>query len=88
MGKLAIEDPVFSRNSGLMRDLENAITPQEIRKLERLGYIENAVSPHGETWRLSRKGKQARKALTEKSTFFDCLSDFFFRNVLRYRVSI
>lgn len=88
MGKLAIENPIFSKNSGLMRDLEGAVTPEEVRRLERLGYIENAVSPQGETWRLSKKGKQARQALTEKPTIMDLLSDFFFRNILHYRVSL
>ena len=50
--------------------------------------IENAVSPKGETWKLSPKGKAARKLLLGKRTVFSCLSDFFYRHILDFRVSL
>lgn len=88
MNKLAIESPIFEHKSGLLCDLEAAISAEEVRRLERLGYIENAVSPKGETWRLSKKGRKARKALVGKVSFRDRISDFFLSNVLHYSVSI
>lgn len=88
MKKLAIENSIFEHRSGLLRDLENVISPEEVRRLERLGYIENAVSPNGETWRLSKKGRDVRKALVGKVSLGDRISDFFFRNVLHYSASI
>lgn len=89
MDTFAITKPVFRHSSGLLSDLEKTITPQEVRRLERLGYIENAVSPKGETWRLSSKGKSARKSLLQdEHSIWDVLSDFFYNNVLKFRVSI
>lgn len=88
MGKIAIENSVFSSGAGLLRDLENKITPEEVRRLERLGYIENAVSPKGETWKLSPKGRAARNLLLGKRTAFSRLSDFFYRHILDFRVSL
>lgn len=88
MSKLAIESSIFKNKSGLLCDLEKAISAEEVHRLERLGYIENAVSPKGETWRLSKKGRKARKALVGKASFRDRISDFFLSNVLHYSVSI
>ena len=88
MASLAITDPIFNHSSGLLSELENKISPQEVRRLERLGYIENAVSPNGETWRLSKKGKQSRHILMQKSSWRGRISDFFYRHVLGYQVSI
>lgn len=88
MSKLAIESSIFENKSGLLCDLETAISPEEVRRLERLGYIENAVSPEGETWKLSEKGRNARKALVGKVSFVDRISDFFLSKVLHYSVSI
>ena len=84
----AIMNPVFNANSGLMCDLEKTITPDEVRRLERLGYIENAISPKGETWKLSRKGRASRDLFLGKQSLFDRLSDFFYRQILGYRVSL
>ena len=88
MVSLAITNPIFRHSSGLLSELEKVISPQEVRCLERLGYIENAVSPKGETWRLSKKGKQSRDILMQKYSWRDRISDFFYRHVLGYQVSI
>ena len=88
MDNRTLENPVFAHSAGLLSELEKEITESEVKKLERLGYLENAISPKGETWRLSKKGKMARKAILNKSSWYDCLSDFFFRHILHYHVSL
>jgi len=88
MVSLAITDPIFNQSAGLLSELEKKISPQEVRRLERLGYIENAVSPKGETWKLSKKGRQSRDILMQKYSWKDRITDFFYRHVLHYRVSI
>ena len=88
MKSLAITDSIFNHSSGLLSDLEKRISTDEVRKLERLGYIEYAVSPKGETWKLSKKGQQSRDVLMQKYSLWDRVSDFFYRNVLHYHVSI
>lgn len=69
MSNLAITNDIFRNSSGLMSELEAAISRGEVRRLERLGYIENAISPKGETWKLSKKGKASRDLLMGKRTF-------------------
>lgn len=88
MSSLAITNNIFRNNSGLMKDLKEAISDNEIRRLERLGYIENAVSPKGETWKLSARGKASRSLLLGKRTLWGRISDFFYRHILNFRVSL
>ena len=88
MSNLAITNDIFRNSSGLMSELEAAISRGEVRRLERLGYIENAISPKGETWKLSKKGKASRDLLMGKRTFGDRISDFFYRKILGFRASI
>lgn len=88
MKKLAITNDIFRNNSGLMSDLEKAISKEEIHRLERLGYIENAISPKGNSWKLSKKGKDSRDLLLGKHTMWDTISDFFYRYILGFRTSI
>lgn len=88
MGNMFIIDPALDKGYGMLDTLEKRISPAEVRRLERLGYIENAISPKGATWRLSAKGKRMRKNLIGGSSFVSRCSDFFFRYVLRYNVSL
>jgi len=86
--QVLITDKAFAKGCGLLKDLESAITPEEVRRFERLGYIENAISPKGQTWKLSARGKELRKLLDDNKTVFDKITDFIFIHILRYRVSI
>ena len=49
---MTITNPALERGYGMLKTLEEQITPAEVRRLERLGYIENAISPKGATWKL------------------------------------
>lgn len=88
MTKMTITSPALEKGYGMLNVLEEQITPQEVRRLERLGYIENAISPEGATWRLSNKGKRMRRNLLKKSSYSSKFTDFFFKRVLHYHVSI
>lgn len=88
MGKISIVDPALNKGYGMLSVLEKSISPAEVRRLERLGYIENAISPQGATWRLSAKGKRMRKNLMKGTSLAMRCSDFFFKYVLRYNVSL
>jgi len=87
-GNMTITNPALERGYGMLKTLEEQITPAEVRRLERLGYIENAISPKGATWKLSAKGQRMRKNLSRGSSFATRWSDFFFKHVLRYNVSL
>ena len=49
MTMMTIVNPALGKGSGLLANLEKEISTKEVRKLERLGYIENAISPKGVT---------------------------------------
>jgi hypothetical protein len=51
----------LSKGSGLLKDLEQKISEDEVRNLELLGYIENALVPQGETRKFTRKGEKNQK---------------------------
>ena len=85
---MTITNPALERGYGMLKTLEEQITPAEVRRVERLGYIENAISPKGATWKLSVKGRRMRKNLSRGSSFATRWSDFFFKHVLRYNVSL
>ena len=88
MGKTTITNPALKKGYGMLDTLEEQITPEEVRRLERLGYIENAISPQGPTWKLSANGRRMRKNLEESSTLKTKCSDAFYRDVLHYHVNV
>jgi hypothetical protein len=88
MSKMSIIDPALDKGYGMLDDLEKSLSSDEVRRLERLGYIENAISPKGATWRLSDKGKRMRKNLKKGTSLSTRLGDFFFKHVLHYNVSL
>lgn len=60
----------------------------EVRNLELLGYIENAIAPEGETWKLTGKGKKLRKLLMEQHNPVDIVKDWIFRKLLKFNVNL
>ena len=88
MTMMTIVNPALGKGSGLLANLEKEISTKEVRKLERLGYIENAISPKGVTWKLSAKGKRMRKYMLERRGIRARLSDFFYRHILKFRASL
>lgn len=78
----------LSKGYGLLKDLESALSENEVRDLELLGYIENAISPNGETWKLTKKGKKLRKLLMNRSSLSDFLKDWIYTKILRFNVNL
>ena len=81
---LPICSEALSKGSGLVRDL--SMSPKDIESLELQGYIKNAMSNHGDTWKLTKKGKQTRDFLLNKRSCKMKLADWFCRYILRLNV--
>lgn len=73
---------------GFVSDL--SLTKDEIRSLELQGFIKNAVSAQGDTWKLTKKGRDTRDFFLkpEKRSVATRVADWFCYNVLRMRVRI
>lgn len=78
----------FSKGHGLLKDLERTLSESEVRDLELLGYIENAISPNGETWMLTKKGRKCRKLLMSRNSLSDCIKDWIYIKVLGLNVNL
>lgn len=78
----------LSKGCGLLKDLESALSENEVRDLELLGYIENAISSDGETWRLTKKGKKLRKLLMSQGSLNDFIRDWIYTKILRFNVNL
>lgn len=73
---------------GFIKDLEKALGKEKVRQLEAIGYIQNAPSEKGYTYQVSRKASQVISDLSTPISFFDHLSDFYYKYVKRVRFSI
>jgi len=78
----------LNRGCGLLKDLESALSENEVRNLELLGYIENAISSEGETWKLTQKGKKMRKLLMNHKSLGDFVKDWVYTKILRFNVNL
>lgn len=84
----AICSNALSKGSGLLEELERNLSESEVRNLELLGYIENAIAPEGETWKLTDKGEKLRKLLMEQQGFVDTIKDWIFKKLLKFNVNL
>lgn len=78
----------LSKGSGLLKELEDQLSESNVRDLELLGYIENAMTTKGETWKLTSKGRKLRKLLSERNSCGDTIKDWFYRRILRFNVNL
>jgi hypothetical protein len=78
----------LDKGHGFVRDLEQDLNEKEIRSLELQGYIKNAVSECGPTWKLTEQGRQVRDFLLGKRTRKMKVLDWIYKNVLRMNVII
>lgn len=88
MTNSAIYSDALSKGFGLLKDLEEELTKKEVRNLELLGYIENAISSKGETWKLTRKGVELRKLLCGKNTAVDSIKDWCYKRLFKMNVNL
>ncbi len=88
MNSAVICNPAFKKKSGLVSDLLRSVPEDEIMRLERLGYIENGVSPNGETWKLTRKGVEYRSFMLPSRSVADGITDWILNKIVGFRVSL
>lgn len=83
---LPLCNSTLDRGHGYVRDLE--LTEREVRGLEMQGYIKNAVSPHGDTWKLTERGRKVRNLMLGHRTRQQKIGDWILKNLLRMHVTI
>lgn len=81
-------DNALSKGCGLLKDLEENLSISKVRELELLGYIENAIAPDGETWKLTSKGKKLRKLLLGRKSLKETVEDWIYIHLLKFNVNL
>lgn len=68
---------IYKENSGAIDKLKNEIGEIKVDQLEAMGYIENAVNPNGNTWKISKQAKDMAKSIYRESTLIEKIIDWF-----------
>lgn len=79
---------LYKRPCGYIENLEDELGENTVHQLEAIGYIVNAPSEKGYTYRISNKAKQIVFGLSEKRSIRDLLSDMYYRYVKRVHFSV
>ena len=82
---LPICNTALSKGSGLVSDL--SMSPHDIESLELQGYIMNAMSSKGDTWKLTDKGRKTRAFLLHERSTKEKIADWVCRHILHLRLS-
>ncbi|MBR4563664.1 MAG: hypothetical protein IKO26_04350 [Paludibacteraceae bacterium] len=79
---------LYKHPCGYIKNLEDELGENTVHQLEAIGYIVNAPSEEGYTYRISNKAKQIVSGLSEKRSIRDLLSDMYYRYVKRVHFSV
>ena len=67
---------LHSHTNGKVSDLQKVFGEEGIRQMEAMGYIVNAPSKDGETWKRSTRAARLAQARYRKSTILEKIGDF------------
>ena len=79
---------IFEKKNGYLSDLEKELGERTVLQLEAMGYIENAPSANGDTWKISNIAKRIANLKYKPSNIIERLVDWYYFNVRRVRLSI
>ena len=71
---------LYKMQNGTITELENRVGLEKVRQFEALGYIENAPSASGYTFRATQRANQIAKGLYGCS-LYDWASDLYYRYI-------
>lgn len=75
---------VYSKKYGYISDLQAAIGENAVRKLELMGYIENAPHPSGRTWKATERCKRYGNARQKRNGLFSAITNKIYAHKLRF----
>ncbi len=85
---LPICNEALSDGHGFVKELEQKMSADQIRSLELQGLIRNAISKDGNTWKLTRKGREIREMLEDRRSPWTRLCDRVLSKVLRMKIEL
>lgn len=79
---------IYRDRKGHLKDLEAKLDERSVRQLEAMGYIENAPSADGGTWKISSRADHIARLKYGSRSFIDRLVDLYFFKIRRVNLSV
>ena len=79
---------ISKKKNGYLSDLERELGEHTVRQLEAMGYIENAPSTNGDTWKISSRAKHMADLKYKSSNIIERLVDWYYFHVRRVDINI
>ncbi len=83
-----LKSNILNKGHGTIEELLTEISREDMERLYRSGYIRIGISPNGETFSLTKKGKEILYLYSDKVNIKDKILDFIFKYIIRFNVSI
>ncbi len=74
---------VYDKKYGYINELQQTIGEKAVRKLELMGYIENAPHPSGRTWKVTERCKRYGNVRQKKNGLFSVITNKIYAHKLR-----
>ncbi len=68
---------IYDTQSGSLEQLERQLGKNTVRQLEAMGFIKNAPSADGDTWKISARAEHLGKISFQRYTLRDRLKDIY-----------
>ena len=88
MNNKILKSNILNKGHGTIEDLLKELSREDIERLYRSGYIRMGISPNGETFSITKKGKKILYLYSDKINIKDKILDFIFKYIIRFNVSI
>ena len=78
---------IYKDRKGHLKDLEAKLDERSVRQLEAMGYIENAPSIDGGTWKISSRADHIARLKYKSPSLLDRLIDWYFFKIRKVNLS-
>lgn len=85
---MIFECNILKKGYGTIEELLEEISREDMEYLQRNGYIRIGISPNGETFSVTKEGKEILYLYSDKISIKDRILDFIFKYIIRFNVSI
>ncbi|MDE7378298.1 MAG: hypothetical protein K2N13_04970 [Paraprevotella sp.] len=79
---------IYTEKYGKVTELKEKFGEDAVRQMEAMGYIANAPTKDGDTWRISTRALNLAKQRYRKSTIWERICDWFNLKIRRIDFSI
>ena len=79
---------IYKKKFGTISELSREFGETAVRQMEAMGYIINAPTKDGDTWKISSRAKKLAELRYRDNTLFEKLCDWFYLKVRKIDFSL